>query len=452
MLNRIFKLEKHGTSVSTEILAGVTTFITMAYVLAVLPAILSTTGMDKEAIFFATCLSAGLVSIAMGLIVNFPIALAPGMGLSAYFATIAAQAGGIPWQTALGIAFVAGLVFIVLTVTRVRQVLVDAFPASLKHALVIGIGFFITIIGLKMSHLVTLHAHLGPSLDMITVSRGIADLSFFEWDLTLGSLSKPDTLLAVIGLVITSVLIVLRIRGAILIGIILGTLIGIPMGLTNVNNIHFSLPSIYSLDLGVMDIRAALKLGYISIIFTFTFVGLMDTFATLISAANKTGVINRSDGSRLIGKAMFVDAVGACFGAFLGVPALTAYIESMAGVSAGGRTGLTAVVVGILFLLSLILSSLFILIPNAATAPILILMGVFMISSIKEINFEDFSEAVPAFLTIIIMPLTYSIANGISAGIIFHVLLKVVSGKWRDVHWMMYILMLLVVTKLAFFS
>ena len=452
MLNKIFKLNERSTTVATEVLAGMTTFITMAYVLAVMPAMLANTGMDKEAVFFATCLSAGLVSIAMGFIVNFPIALAPGMGLGAYFATVAATQGGIPWQIALGAVFISGVIFLILTLTRIRQILVEAIPDSLKHALTIGIGLFITLIGLKMSHMVMVTTHLGPSLNEITISHGMAQLSFFEWDLTLGNFAKPDTLLALIGLVITSALITLKIRGAILIGIIISTVIGIPLGLTNISEIHFALPSMQNLNIGAMDIKSAFNVGMASLIFTFTFVGLMDTFGTLVSTADKAGILGKNDNSSLIGKAMFVDSVGACFGAFLGVPALTVYLESMAGISAGGRTGLAAITTGIFFLLSLVLSSLFILIPNAATAPVLILVGLFMISSIKNIDFGDFSEGLPAFLTIIIMPFTYSIANGISAGIIFYVLLKNISGKWREVHWMMYVLMLLIVLRFGYFS
>ncbi|EKE01854.1 MAG: hypothetical protein ACD_21C00034G0008 [uncultured bacterium] len=454
MLNKIFKLNKHSTTVSTEILAGITTFITMAYVLAVMPSMLAGTGMDKEAVFFATCLSAGLVTIAMGLFVNLPIALAPGMGLGAYFAVIAAQNGGIPWPIALGAVFISGIIFLLLTITRIRQILVDAIPNSLKHAMTIGIGLFITLIGLKMSHVVRVVTHLGSSLNDITASHGVANLSFFEWDLALGNFTSPDTLLALIGLIITSSLIALRVRGAILLGIVVSTLIGIPLGLTNIYGIHLGLPSWTDFNIGSMDLKGAFNLGLISIIFTFTFVGLMDTFGTLVSTTNQAGIVtdkNAKSGSSLIGKAMFVDAAGACFGAFLGVPALTVYLESMAGISAGGKTGLTAVTTGVLFLLALVLSSLFIIIPNAATAPALILVGVFMISSVQHIDFQDFSEGVPAFLTMVIMPFTYSIANGISAGIIFYVLLKVLTGKWRKVHWMMYVLAALVVFQYSGF-
>ena len=452
MLNKIFKLKERATSVTTEVLAGMTTFITMAGILALMPSVLASTGMDKEAVFFATCLTSGLVTILMGLVVNLPIALAPGMGLGAYFAIVATTQGGIPWQIALGAIFISGIIFLILTLTRIRQILVEAIPNSLKHALAIGIGLFITLIGLKMSHMVMVTTHLGPSLSEVTASNGVAQLSFFEWDLTLGNFSKPDTLLALIGLVITSSLIAWKVRGAILLGIVVSTIIGIPLGLTNIRDIHFALPSMQNLNIGAMDIKGAFNIGLASLIFTFTFVDLMSNFGTLVSTIDKAGVLDKKDQSSIIGKAMFVDSFGVCLGAFLGVPALTVYLESMAGISAGGRTGLTAVTTVIFFLLSLFLGSLFILIPNAATAPVLILLGVFMISGIRNINFEDFSEGLPAFLTIIIMPFTYSIINGISAGIVFYILLKLVIGKWREIHWMMYVLMLLIVLRFGYFS
>lgn len=454
MLNKFFKLDERKTTVTTEILAGITTFITMAYVLAVMPAMLANTGMGKEAVFFATCLSAGLVSIAMGIVVNFPIALAPGMGLGAYFASVAIQHGGISWETALGAVFISGIIFFVLTITRIRQILVDAIPDSLKHALTIGIGLFITIIGLKMSHMVVITTHIGPALNDIVNSHGVAQLSFFEWDLSLGNFAKAEALLAMFGLALTSALVALEIKGAILIGIVVCTLLGIPLGLTNIHGVHFALPSMSNLNIGAMDLKSAFNIGLSSLIFTFTFVGLMDTFGTLVSTADKAAILGKGkkEDSKLIGKAMLVDSVGACFGAFLGAPALTVYLESMAGISAGGKTGLTAITTGIFFLISLFLSSLFILIPNAATAPALILVGAFMIASVQNINFKDFTEGLPAFLTIVIMPFTYSIANGISAGIVFYILLKIVTGKWRDVHWMMYVLLLLIAAKFVCFS
>jgi AGZA family xanthine/uracil permease-like MFS transporter len=452
VLNKIFKLDKNATTVTTELLAGLTTFITMAYILAVMPTILADTGMNKEAVFFTTCLGIGFVSIAMGIFANLPVALGPSLGLGAYFVAIVTQADGISWQTALGAVFVSGGILFILTAIRVRQILVDAIPSSLKHALTVGIGFFLTFIGLRMSHLVEVVTHVGPSLEAMSVSKGVAHLAFFEWNLNLSSFSNPDTLLVLIGLAITSVFVVLNVRGAVLLSIVISTLIGIPLGLTNIHDIHFGLPSWQNLNIGVLDIKGALNLGMFSVIFTFVFVGLMDTFGTLVSTTHKAGILDKPGSKRIIGRAMLVDSIGSCLGAFLGSPTLTEYLESIVGISAGGRTGLTAVTTGILFLLSLFLSSLFIIIPNAATAPALILLGAFMLSSVHNIDFKDFSEGMPAFLTIILMPLTYSIANGISAGITFYVLLKVVTGKWRIVHWLMYVLTALIVLRFVCFN
>jgi AGZA family xanthine/uracil permease-like MFS transporter len=452
MLNKLFKLDQNKTTVSTEVLAGITTFITMAYVLAVIPAMLANTGMDKSAVFFATCLCAGTISIAMGLFANLPVALAPGMGLGAYFATVATQNGGIPWQIALGAVFISGVILFILTATRIRQVLVEAIPSSLKFALTIGIGIFITFIGLKMSHLVEVVTHLGPSLAKMTSFNGIAHLSFFEWDLTMGNFANADALLALIGLAITSTLVALRVKGAFLIGIIISTLIGIPLGLTNIHNIHFGLPAFSDLNFLAMDIKGVLNVGMLSVIFTFTFVALMDTFGTLVSITHRAGVLEKSDGKSKISRAMFVDSLGACLGACFGAPTVTEYLESIVGVSAGGKTGLTAVTTGVFFFLALVFSSLFVSIPAAATSPALILLGAFMISSIQNIDFQDFTEGFPAFLTIVIMPFTYSIANGISAGIVFYVLLKVVTGKWRKIHWMMYLLTALIALRFVYFA
>ncbi len=446
MLNKIFKLNRNATTITTELLAGLTTFITMAYILAVMPTVLADTGMGKEAVFFATCLGIGFVSIAMGVFANLPVALGPSLGLGAYFVAVVTQ-DGIPWQTALGAVFVSGGILFILTVVRVRQILVDAIPNSLKHALTVGIGFFITFIGLKMSHLIEVVTRVGPSLNAINSSRGIAHLAFFEWNLNLSSFSNPDTLLVLIGLAMVSVFVALNIRGAVLLSIVISTIIGIPLGLTNVHGIHFGLPSWQNLNVGALDIKGALNLGMFSVIFTFVFVGLMDTFGTLISTTHKAGVLDKPDSKRIIGRAMLVDSIGSCFGAFLGSPTLTEYLESIVGISAGGRTGLTAVTTGILFLLSLVLSSLFIIIPNAATAPALILLGALMLSSVHNIDFKDFSEGMPAFLTIFLMPLTCSVANGISAGITFYVLLKVATGKWRVVHWLMYALTVLIMFR-----
>jgi len=454
-ITKFFKLQENKTTVRTEIIAGITTFMTMAYILFLNPNILSATGMDKNAIFFATAIAAGFVTIAMGLVANFPIALAPGMGLNAFFATVALAGVGMPWRVALGAVFISGLIFILLTVTKVRQILVVAVPQSLKVAITVGIGLFITIIGLKLSEVMAVSTSLIPStLENLNKSGGQSGLLYFEWNIGLGSLKNPAMLLCLIGLVITSALMALRIKGSLLIGIIATTIIGIPMGVTKIAEgfSPFSLPDFSNLAVFELDIRGALSMGIWTVVFTFTFVELFDTFGTLVGTANKAGLIDKDGNSPKIGKAMLVDAFGVSFGALMGTSTVTAYVESAAGIGEGGRTGLTAVTTGILFLLALVLAPLATLIPNAATAPALIIVGLLMVSSIKEIDFEDFTEGLPAFMCIIMMPFTYSIANGVAAGIIFYTLLKVITGKAKNVHWMMYLLFVLVVVRYLFLT
>ncbi|MZP30493.1 NCS2 family permease [Heliobacterium undosum] len=447
MLEKLFHLKAKGTDAATEITAGITTFMTMAYILAVNPGILSATGMSKDAVFFATCVGAGLVTIAMGIYVNFPVALAPGMGLNAYFAVVASQRGGIPWDMALGAVFISGLIFIVLTVTQVRQLLIEAVPTSLKKAITAGIGLFITIIGLKLAHLTVASLHLGPSLGNVTGSGGYGQLLYFEWDLIIGSFLKPDTMLALFGLVLTAILMSMRVRGALLIGIVTTTLLGIPMGVTKIGDFAFTWPAFNDLAVGSLNIAGALELGLISVVLTFTFVELFDTFGTLVGTAGRAGLLDEKGRSPQIGKAMLVDAAGVSLGAFLGTSTITAYVESAAGIGEGGRTGLTAVTTGVLFLLALVLAPFFRLIPDAATAPALIIVGVLMIGVVRDIDFDDFTDAFPAFLTFTLMPFTYNIANGIAAGIVFYTILKAVTGKARQVHWLMYLLTILVIWR-----
>jgi AGZA family xanthine/uracil permease-like MFS transporter len=454
-ITKFFKLQENKTTVRTEIVAGITTFMTMAYILFLNPNILSATGMDKNAVFFATAIAAGFVTIAMGLVANFPIALAPGMGLNAFFATVALAGVGMPWRVALGAVFISGLIFILLTVTKVRQILVVAVPHSLKIAITVGIGLFITIIGLKLSEIMAVSANvIPPTLDHLNATKGQSSLLFFEWNIGLGSLKNPAMLLCLIGLVITSALMALRVKGSLLIGIIVTTIIGIPMGVTKIAEgfSPFSLPDFSNLAVFELDIRGALSMGIWTVVFTFTFVELFDTFGTLVGTANKAGLIDKDGNSPKIGKAMLVDAFGVSFGALMGTSTVTAYVESAAGIGEGGRTGLTAVTTGLLFLLALVLAPLATLIPNAATAPALIIVGLLMVSAIKEIDFEDFTEGLPAFMCIIMMPFTYSIANGVAAGIIFYTILKVITGKYQKVHWMMYLLFLLVVIRYVFLT
>jgi len=454
-ITKFFKLQENKTTVRTEIIAGITTFMTMAYILFLNPNILSATGMDKNAVFFATAIAAGFVTIAMGLVANFPIALAPGMGLNAFFATVALAGVGMPWRVALGAVFISGLIFILLTLTKVRQILVVAVPQSLKVAITVGIGLFITIIGLKLSGIMVASANVIPlTLANMQAHNGQSGLMFFEWNIGLGSLKDMNMLLCLIGLVITAALMALRVKGSLLIGIVVATIIGIPMGVTKIADgfSPFSLPDFSHLAVFELDIRGALSMGIWTVVFTFTFVELFDTFGTLVGTANKAGLIDKEGKSPKIGKAMLVDAFGVSFGALMGTSTVTAYVESAAGIGEGGRTGLTAVTTGILFLFALVLAPIALLIPSAATAPALIIVGLLMVSAIKEIDFEDFTEGFPAFMCIIMMPFTYSIANGVAAGIIFYTILKVITGKYQKVHWMMYLLFVLVVVRYIFLT
>ncbi len=455
MLEKLFKLAENKTNVKTEIIAGITTFMTMAYILFLNPNILASTGMDKNAVFFATAISAGFVTIAMGLVANFPIALAPGMGLNALFATVALAGVGMPWRVALGAVFISGIIFIILTVTKIRQILVIAVPNSLKRAITVGIGFFITIIGLKLSEIMVVGTNLiPPTIEAVGKSGGMATLKFFEWNIGLGNFHNPSMLLCIIGLTITAVLMARNIKGSLLIGIVVTTLIGIPMGVTMIPKdfAFIALPDFHNLAVGELDIRGALNMGIWTVVFTFTFVELFDTFGTLVGTANKAGLIDKDGNSPKIGKAMLVDAVGVSFGALMGTSTVTSYVESAAGIGEGGRTGLTAITTGLLFLLALLIAPLATMIPSAATAPALIIVGVLMASSVLDIDFSDFTEGFPAFMTFVLMPFTYSIANGIAGGIFFYTLLKVASGKAKQVHWMMYLLFVLVVIRYIFLS
>jgi AGZA family xanthine/uracil permease-like MFS transporter len=454
-ITKFFKLQENKTTVRTEIIAGLTTFMTMAYILFLNPNILAGAGMDKNAVFFATAIAAGFVTIAMGLVANFPIALAPGMGLNAFFATVALAGVGMPWRVALGAVFISGIIFILLTVTKIRQILVVAVPQSLKIAITVGIGLFITIIGLKLSEIMAVSANvIPPTLEHLNATKGQSSLLFFEWNIGLGSLKNPAMLLTLLGLLITASLMALRVKGSLLIGIVVTTIIGIPMGVTKIAEgfSPFALPDFSNLAVFELDIKGALSMGIWTVVFTFTFVELFDTFGTLVGTANKAGLIDKDGNSPKIGKAMLVDAFGVSFGALMGTSTVTAYVESAAGIGEGGRTGLTAITTGLLFLLALVLAPLATLIPNAATAPALIIVGLLMVSAVKEINFDDFTEGLPAFMCIIMMPFTYSIANGVAAGIIFYTLLKVLTGKAKNVHWMMYLLFTLVVIRYIFLN
>ncbi|KOY17465.1 NCS2 family permease [Paenibacillus xylanivorans] len=454
-MDRFFKLKANGTNVRTEIVAGLTTFMTMAYILFVNTLFLGSAGagMSDNAVFFATAVGAGLMTIIMGLFVNIPIALAPGMGLNAYFMTVVLSSNGaISWQAALGAVFISGIVFIILTVTKIRQMLLVAVPDSLKMAITVGIGLFITIVGFKLANLVAVTVNVAPDADL---SQPIPGSSF---NLSLGNfITHHDALLALIGLLIIAVLMVMRVKGALLIGIIATTLIGIPMGVTNLSGLSGAswLPNFSDLAVGQLDLKGAISLGLFEIIFIFTFVELFDTFGTMVGTATRMGIMkDKKKGEKTIGKAMLVDAVGVSAGAALGTSTITAFVESASGVEAGGRTGLTSVTTGILFILALFIAPLALVVPSAATAPALIIVGVLMMSQVRSIEWDDFLQAFPAFLTIVLMPFTGGIANGISAGIVSYVILAVFSNLVTErkvkIHWLMWILAIIVICRYVF--
>ncbi|EIW19867.1 MULTISPECIES: NCS2 family permease [Pelosinus] len=455
MLERLFKLSERNTNVQTEVMAGITTFMTMAYILFVNPSILGSAGMDKNAVLLATAIGSAIVTMMMGIFVNYPIALAPGMGLNAFYAFTVVIGMGISWQVALGAVFISGIIFLILTLTQVRQLLIEGMPNSLKHAITVGIGLFITIIGLKLSGIMNIRLSLiPPTLEKIVAAKGNGSPLSFETIIELGRLADHHVLLAVFGLIFISILMARKVKGAMLFGILISTFVGIAMGIVNVpaGFVPVAIPDFSNNAFFALDIPGAISMGLTTIIFTFTFVELFDTMGTLVGTTSKAGLMKKDGKIPGIGKAMLVDATGVSLGAVLGTSTITAFVESAAGVGAGGRTGLTAVVCGILFLLALFFTPVVALIPDAATAPALIIVGSLMMESVKHIDFGDFTEAMPAFMTIIMMPFTYSIANGISFGLVLYPLLKLITGRGREVHWIVYILAVLVVVRLFFLA
>ncbi|GIP41126.1 permease [Paenibacillus sp. J31TS4] len=463
-MDRFFKLKENGTTVRTEILAGITTFMAMAYILTVNPMTLTAfgkTGMEWYPVFLATALAAGIFTVAMGLFVNFPVALAPGMGLNAYFATVVIASAGtgrpITWEMALTAVFISGIIFILLTVTKVRQMLLVAVPDSLKHAITVGIGLFITIIGLKNSGLMTVAVE-----SVNDIPKGVfTDVLSFETIIHMGSLTNPTVLLTLAGLIIMAVLMAIGVRGAILIGMLLTTVLAALFGQIDFSTLSSPqtpwIPDLGQLSFASFDFGGIMHAGIISIIATFTFVELFDTFGTLVGTANRAGLMkNPEEGRRRVGKAMLVDAIAVSGGAMLGTSTTTAFVESSAGVAAGGRTGLTAVSTGVCFLLALFLAPIAALIPGSATAAALIIVGVLMMQSITEIDFKDMVMAIPAFFTITMMPFTYNIANGISYGIVFYVVLAAIvnlTGKKKyNIHWLMWVLAVLIILRYALYG
>lgn len=418
-MEKFFKLKEHNTDVKTEIVAGITTFMTMAYIIFVNPDILSATGMDKPALVTATILAAGFTTLLMGFVTNYPFALASGMGLNAYFAFVVAPRYG--WQAALGAVFISGIAFFLLGVLGVIDHIDKAVPTTLKRAVAAGIGLFIALIGLKNAGIV------------------VADEATL---VSLGDLTAPEPALAIIGLVITAVLMSLKVKGAILIGIIITTIIGmftgvtpVPQGIGDIIGMPASLSPIAL----KFDFTGAINLGFM-VIFALLFVDLFDTMGTLMGTAARAGFLDKEGRLPRIKNAMIVDAIGTMGGALLGTSTVTTYVESAAGISEGGRTGLTAVTTGVLFLLSLFLAPLALIVPGAATAPALVIVGVLMAGAVTEIDFNDFTEAFPAFLALATMPFAYSIADGIAAGFLSYPIVKLASGRGKEVHWLIYVL------------
>ena len=427
MLQKLFGFDPKKSTIKTEIMAGITTFLSMAYILAVNPDILSATGMDKGAVFTTTVVISAIITMLMGLYAKLPFALAPGMGLNAFFAYSVCLIMGYSWQFALTAVFLEGLIFILLTLTNIREKIVDIIPTTLKNAISVGIGLFITFIGLKSANIII--------NDDATLVR-------------LGDITSGPALLGVIGIIITSILLVKKVKGGLLLGILITTVIGIPMGITQLNGVISTPPSIEPIFFK-FEWDQILTTDMAIVVFTFLFVDLFNTIGTLIGVSTRAGIMKNGKIPR-VKQAFLVDAIGTTAGAVMGTSTVTTFVESAAGVEEGGRSGLTAFVTGICFLLAVFFAPFFLSVPASATAPVLVPVGLMMMASVLEIDFNDFSESVPAFLCIVCMPLCYSISDGIILGHLCYVILNTLCGKWKKVTIGMYIIALLFILKLCF--
>ena len=429
LLERLFKLTENQTTVRRELLGGLTTFVTMAYIIVVNPRILAEAGMPLEGVLFATCLSSAVATLVMGLWANYPIALAPGMSLNAYFTYSIVIGRGVPWTTALGVVFLSGLLFLALTLTRVREQIVNGIPDCLKHSTAAGIGLFIAFLGLKNAKLV------------------VAQPSTF---VGLGTFADPEVQVAAFGLILTAVLMARAVKGAILIGVLATTVAGIYRGLGRWPQHLLSLPH-PSGTLLRFDLAGAARLGLLELIFAFFFVDLFDNVGTLVGVCEQGGFLR--DGSLpRAGRALLADAVGTLFGAVTGTSTVTSYIESAAGVAAGARTGLGNLLIAALFLVGLFLSPAISAIPNYATAPALVLVGALMCQAVARVHWSDFSEAFPAFITLAATPLTFSVATGLSLGLITFTLVKLGCGRHREISLLIWILTLLFLLRYAYLA
>jgi adenine/guanine/hypoxanthine permease len=429
LINRYFKFEENQTSVRQELLGGLTTFVTMAYIVVVNPQILAQAGMPADGVVFATCLSAAAATLVMGLYANYPIALAPGMSLNAYFTYSVCLAMHIPWRTALAVVFFSGVLFLVLTVTKVREQIVTGMPDCLKHSTAAGIGMFIAFVGLRNAKLV------------------VANSATF---VGLGSFADKEVQTACFGLALTLILMARKIHGAILIGIIGTTVLGMLRGISSWPTTFVSMPHPSSTFLQ-LDFRGALHLGFLEILFAFLFVDLFDNVGTLVGVCEQGGFIKDGKIPR-VGRVLLADSVGTIFGSLTGTSTVTSYIESAAGVAAGARTGFSNIAVAALFLLAMFCSPLATAIPAYATAPALILVGVLMAQSLAMVLWNDFSEALPAFITMLATPLTFSIATGLSLGLISYTVVKLASGKFKEVNALVWILTVLFILRYVYLA
>ena len=429
LLESFFKLKEHGTDVRTEVIAGFTTFLTMAYIVIVNPAILSLTGMDFNAVFVATCLAAALGTGIMALVANYPIALAPGMGLNAYFTFTVVQGMGVPWQAALGAVFISGIVFLAVSLFKVREAIVNAIPQSLKFAISAGVGLFLAIIALKNAGVVADHP---------------ATL------VTLGNLHDPKVLLAILGFFIIVALEYRRVHGSIIIGILAVTVLSVALGLSNFEGVVAPVPSMAPTFMQ-MDLEGAMTAGLLGVIFVFFFVDLFDTTGTLVGVSHRAGLLDKDGKLPRLKRALMADSIAITAGAAMGTSSTTAYIESAAGTAVGGRTGLTALVVAILFLACLWISPLAKTVPAYATAPALCYVAVLMTRGLAEIDWDDLTESAPAVMTAVAMPFTFSIADGIAFGFISYAVIKILAGRFADLKPAVLVIAGLWVVKLAFF-
>lgn len=428
MLERYFQLTAHHTTVKQEVIAGVTTFLTMAYIIVVNPDILSVSGMDYGAVFVATCLAAAIGTLIMGLFANYPIALAPGMGLNAFFSFVVVQGMGHTWQIALGAVFMSGFIFFLLSLFKVREWIINSIPMSLRYGISAGIGFFLALIALKNSGVV-----IASPATLVT----------------LGDVKTAEALLMFGGFILICGLSYRRVTGAVVIGIIAVTVIAMLLGMVEYRGLVSAPPSLAPTFMQ-MDIMGALEVGLISVVFAFLFVDLFDTSGTLIGAAQRGGLLDENGNLPRLKQALMADSVATMSGAALGTSTTTSYIESTAGISAGGRTGLTSVVVAGLFLACLFFAPIASIVPAYATAPALLYVAVLMSSGLKLIDWEDITEAAPGIVTALMMPLTFSIANGIALGFITYALLKLVSGRWGALNLSVALIALMFILKYAF--